>query len=93
MEMTKSGNIQFKTTPYRWVILMTFCGLFVNLTMAIVGLSGYVAQIKTAFGVDKWAVIFLITLPTVLYAPMNFAAAWAFAHYKVHHVLIMSAIL
>lgn len=44
-EHTKSGRILFKTTPYRWVILLTFCGLIVNLTMQTVGFSSYVAQI------------------------------------------------
>jgi len=30
IDKTMSGNIQFKTTPYRWVILLIFCGLIIN---------------------------------------------------------------
>jgi len=43
--------------------------------------------------VDKWAVILFIAMPTLLYAPMNFAAAWFYAHFKIHHVLKSAALL
>ena len=34
LEQTKTGEIHFKTTPYRWVILALFCFLIVNVLMA-----------------------------------------------------------
>ena len=91
-EHTKSGNIKFETTPYRWVILLTFCGLIVNLAMQTVGFSSYVAQVRLAYGISKWAAILLIVMPTILYAPMNFVAAWFFAHWKIDHVLKLAAV-
>lgn len=42
IERTKSGGVQFKTTPYRWAIMFVFCSLFVNLCVAIVGFSSYI---------------------------------------------------
>ena len=36
--------------------------------------------------------ILLITIPTIIYAPMNFVAAWFFAHWKIHHVLQLAAV-
>jgi len=93
IEKTRSGRIQFKTTPYRWVILFGFCGLLLNLAMATVGLASYVAQIKTAFGTSQWSVILLMCMPNLLFAPMNFFSAWFFANFKVHHVLRVAACL
>ena len=91
VDHTKSGRIKFTTTPYRWLILALFCGLILNLTMATVGFSSYVSQIKLAYGVDQWAVMALIFVPTVLYAPMNFASASFFSRWKIHHTLKLAA--
>ena len=44
-----------------------------------------------AYNINKWAVILLITMPTILYMPMNFVAAWFFANWKINHVLILAA--
>ena len=76
VDMTKSGKIVFETVPYRWLIILVFSGLVVNVAWATVGFSSYVGQIRTAYGVSKWAVILVIIMPTILYAPINFSAAW-----------------
>ena len=90
---TKSGNIRFKTTPYRWLILLLFCGLILNLAMATVGFSSFVKQIKVAYGINKWPVVLLLVTPTILYAPMNFLSATLFAHTKINYVLKAAALL
>ena len=64
-----------------------------NVAMATVGFSSFLAQIMTAYGVDKWAVIFLIVLPTVLFVPCNFGAAYFFNNWTVNHVLMLAALL
>jgi hypothetical protein len=52
-----------------------------------------VGQIVKVYGISRWAVIALIVMPGLLYTPSNFAAAWFFAHWKIHHVLICAAVL
>jgi MFS family permease len=44
-----------------------------------------------AFGVQKYAVILLIVLPTILYPFCNFAASWFFAHWRFHKVLYLAS--
>ena len=92
-EMTKSGNIVFETVGYRWVILFVFCGLILNTAVITVGFSSYVAQIGKAYGVKKYAVITLMVLPTILYTPMNFLAAWCFSKWQINYVLRSAALV
>ena len=92
VEHTKSGNIKFETTPYRWVILLTYCGLIINLSMQTVGFSSYVAQIRLVYGIETWATILIIVLPTLLYTPMNFVASWFYRHWMIHNVLRLAAV-
>lgn len=64
-----------------------------NVAIAMVGFSAYVAQIMTAYGVDKWAVIVLVVLPTILFTPCNFGAAWFFNNWKFSSVLRFGALI
>ena len=45
----------------------------------------------TAYGVNKWAVILVIVMPTILYAPVNFSAAWFYNNWKIRSILSMAA--
>ena len=91
IDHTKSGRVDFKVTPYRWIILALFCGLIFNLVCTTVGFASFVKQIKVAYQVESWAVLILIVIPTALYAIMNFAGASLFSHMKIHSVLKMAA--
>ena len=46
-----------------------------------------------AYGIKKWPVIILIVLPGLIFAPVNFAAAWFFANWKINKILICAALL
>ena len=82
---------EYGTTPYRWVILLTFCGLSLNLAMCTVGFASYLGQIKLAYGIGKYTAIFFITMPTLLYAPVNFVSAWFHKHFAINKVLYIAA--
>ena len=93
LQRSSSGNIEFKTECYRWVMLLTFSGMIFNIAYLTVGFSSYLVEVRTAFGVQKWPIVVFIVMPTFLYLPMNFVAAWAFAKFKIHRVLQFAALL
>ena len=66
------------------MVILTFCGLSLNLAMMTVGFSSYLAQIKLAFGVGKWPAILFITMPTIMYAPLNFVSAWFHSRFPIN---------
>ena len=92
IEQTPTGDILFKTTPYRWFMLFLFCLLIVNVLMAQVGFSAFVLQIRAAYGAEKWQVLLLITSPTIFYAPITYVTTVLMADWKSHNLLKLAAI-
>jgi len=92
IEQSEAGDIKFKTSPYRWVILALFCGLIMNELLMQVGFSAFVAQIQIAYDVEALPVVMLITVPTLLFAPVTLFATTVLAKWKINNLLKLAAV-
>lgn len=58
-----------KLSCYRWVCILMYGFIYFNLLMVTIGFSSVSIQLKTAFGVEQVAIVFLLVLPTIEYIP------------------------
>ena len=69
--MDEDGEVEYKTTWYRWVILAVFAGMAFNANMIVASFNSLVDPIVIGFGVAETWIIVMMTVPHIIYAPLS----------------------
>lgn len=83
IQQDECGEIVYKTTPYRWLILAVFCGILLNNCIAPVGFNAIANNLQVAFGISEWPVMLLLITPSLVYAPASYISVVCFGHWKI----------
>lgn len=88
MEVCEDDNktVEYKTTPYRWVVILLLFGNVVTFSAISVSLSPAASNIAEAYQIDTLAVTFCAISFTLFYIPMTFAAIYMFDYMRPSHV-------
>jgi hypothetical protein len=73
-----STEVEFKTTPYRWVIAFSLFGLILNAIMPTQIFSTVSLTISDVLEIDFFWVQFTMLSCNLVIIPMNFGASWLY---------------
>ena len=86
--VAESGEpIEYKSTPYRWLILMVVFLCTVCQTMTVMSIAPVAVPVQEAFSLKSSLPVNMCAMSFSLCGvPMTFVAVWAFANYSTNFV-------
>ena len=79
---------EYKTTPWRWLILAVVMACTICQTMTVMSLAPVAMPVQEAFGLRSTIPVNLCAMSfSCCSIPMTFVAVWAFANYSTNRVL------
>lgn len=92
-EDDEKQNVEYKTTPYRWVVILLLFGNVVTFSGISVSLSPAASNIAEAYQVNTLAVTFCAISFTLFYIPMTFVAIYMFDYMPPRFVFRIATLL
>ncbi|MBN1329042.1 MAG: MFS transporter [Candidatus Heimdallarchaeota archaeon] len=70
------NEIEYKTEPYRWVVLLLFMFIGAMTQVIWITFGGVTTESATFYGVSNFRILMLSLVFMIVYIPMNFPACW-----------------
>ena len=89
----KIRQSNFKLYSYRWVVLFFFSGCLFNFSLIGLSFSPIAIDVSNAFEVDIFWVNLCSCAAQFFYIPFTFISYFMYRQMKLHHVLIIGALM